>query len=352
MGKSSTRLLLAFWAFSLLFSGVALAQSSVRLQETAPDRYVVEKGDTLWGIAGKFLKDPWKWPELWRLNQEQVRNPNRIYPGDVLVLDRSQNPPQLGLESPTVKLSPRTYESPVAESIPAIRSSVIEPFLTQPLVIEPTGLDNAPRIVATQENRVYLGSGGVAYVSGLGNAAQGSYQVFRPGRALVDPETKRTVGTEAVYLGTGRVVRGGDPATFQIVTAAQEISTGDRLIEVTAPSAVQYIPHPPTMPMQARIIGLYDRLPTSEGGKTSVIALNKGRRDGVEHGHVLAIYRTGATINPTATTVGTRKVADTVTLPDERYGLVFVFRVFENISYALVMASSRPVEPGDRLQTP
>ena len=356
MSKSSTRLLLGFWAFSFLLSGLAFAQGApaggVRLQENAPDRYVVEKGDTLWSIAGRFLKDPWKWPEIWHLNQEQVRNPNRIFPGDIIVLDRSKNPPQLALEQPSVKLGPRTYETPVAQAIPAIPSSAIEPFLTQPLVIEPNGLENAPRIVATQENRVYLGPGGVAYVSGLGSSAQPSWQVFRPGRPLVDPDSQKAVGTEAVYLGTVRVVRTGEPATVQIVSAAQEISTGDRLIAVATPSVLQYVPHAPTSTVQARIIGLYDSLPTSEGGRTSVISLNKGRRDGLESGHVLAIYRAGATVSTAQGAPGPQKAATSITLPDERYGLVFVFRVFDSVSYALVMSSSRPVAPGDRLQNP
>jgi hypothetical protein len=352
MGKSSIRLLLAFFAFSLLASGVARAQGDLRLQENAPDRYIVEKGDTLWGIAGKFLKDPWKWPEIWRLNQDQVRNPHRIYPGDVIVLDRTRTPPQLTLlQGSAVKLRPRAYEQPISEAIPAIPPNVIEPFLTEPLVIEQGGLDNAPRIVATQENRVYLGPGGIAYVTGLGDSKQQAWQFFRPGRPLIDPDTGRALGIEAVFLGTGRVVRAGDPATVEIITARQEISSGDRLLAVTAPALVEYVPRAPASPLQARIISLYDRLATSEGGRTSVVSLNKGRRDGVENGHVLAIYRTGATVADVGS-AGTRRDAPRIKLPDERYGLLFVFRTFEAVSYALVMESSRPVSPGDRVQTP
>ena len=165
MRKSIILFLLAF----LVFPAWALAQGELKLQEGAPDRYIVEKGDTLWGIAGKFLKDPWRWPEVWRLNQDQIKNPHRIYPGDVIVLDRSKEPPELSMESGTIKLSPQIRAEPLAETaIPAIPPKIIEPFLSRTLVIEEGGLANAPRIVGTQEGTVYLGAGGIAYVSGIG----------------------------------------------------------------------------------------------------------------------------------------------------------------------------------------
>jgi hypothetical protein len=344
MGKSITALLLAFLA------AAALAQGDIGLQDNAPDRYIVERGDTLWDIAKKFLKDPWRWPEIWRLNQDQIRNPHRLRPGDVIVLDRRTSPPQLAVED-TVKLSPSIREEPVSQAIPAIPANVIEPFLTEPLVIEENGLQNAPRIVATEENRVNLGPGGVAYVRGLADSKQESWHVFRPGRPLVDPATNRTLGIEAVYLGLGRLVRQGDPATLQIVSARQEITSGDRLIAVNPPLATQYVPHAPTGLIEARIISLYDRLTTSEGGRHSVVSLNKGRRDGIENGHVLAVYRTGALVAQ-ASSPDSRDKEAPVRLPDERYGLVFVFRTFDNVSYALVMESSRPVTSGDRVRTP
>lgn len=360
MSKSITRLMLAFSAFTLLASGLALAQGDIRLQENAPDRYIVEKGDTLWSIASRFLKDPWRWPEVWRLNQEQIRNPHRISPGNVIVLDRSTNPPQFALQaSDTVKLSPQVYaESLASEAIPSIPANVIEPFLTQPLVIEAGGLDNAPRIVATEENRVNLGPGGLAYVSGIGASPQPTWQIFRPGQPLIDPDTQLTLGIEAVYLGTGRIVRAGDPATMQITTARQEIASGDRLIAVSTPTVNQYAPRPPRGLVQARIIGLYNSLAASEGGRNSIVSLNKGRRDGIENGFVLAILRTGATLGqPPASGMFSgmfsREAPEPqVRLPDERYGLVFVFRTFDSVSYALVMESTRAVEPGDRVQTP
>ncbi len=331
-------------------------QSPIALQENAPDRYVVEKGDTLWGIASRFLKEPWRWQELWRLNKEQIKNPHQIYPGNVIVLDRSKSPGQASL-LPTVKLSPTVRNEPVqSEAIESIPANKIEPFLTQPIVIEADGLEKAPRIVATEENRFHLGIGGIAYVSGLGDSKATVWEIFRPGRPLVDPDSQKTLGVEAIFLGTARLVKSGDPATLQIVSSKQEITKGDRLIASAGPVINRYAPHPPATFVRARIISLYDRLVTSEGGKDSIIALNKGRRDGLEMGHVLAIYRAGAVVSensdPKYNLLPSRERSPEVTLPDERYGVVFVFRVFDSVSYGLVMESSRPVTPGDIVQTP
>jgi nucleoid-associated protein YgaU len=361
MQKSIT----ALFASLLCVAAIVHAQGDVQLKENAPDSYVVQRGDTLWSIAVKFLKDPWRWPEIWRLNQEQIRNPHEIVPGSTIVLDRTgagvggvggDGQPQLRLQlgrgGATERLSPKVRSEPLAtEAIPAIPSNVIEPFLTQPLVIERGGLAKAPRIIATQESRVYLGAGGTAYVSGFGRSEAPVWQVYRQGNPLVDPDSNTTLAYEAVYLGTVRVTRPGEPATVQIVSSKQEISTGDRLVAAGPPAPVQYVPHAPKTALKGRVIGLYDGLTTSEGGRYSIVSINKGARDGVEHGHVLALYRRGATVADPESTQS-RDRAPTFSLPDERYGLVFVFRIFDNVSYALVMESSRQLTPGDVVQTP
>ncbi len=363
MQKSITAL------FALLLGTIplALAQEDAKVKDSAPDRYVVQRGDTLWSIASKFLNDQWRWPEIWRMNQEQIRNPHVISPGDVLVLDRSASPPVLRLareprgtgagasasarsSSDSVKLSPSVYDKSLTTGgIPAIPPKVIEPFLTEPLVIESGGLDRSPRVVAMEENRVNVGTGSIAYVTGLGESPV--WQVYRPGRALVDPDSRRTLGIEAVFLGTARVTRPGDPATVQIVDAKKEISAGDRLIPAPPVVVPQYVPHAPGSPIDGRIIGLYDALATSVGGRDSVVSINKGSRDGLEHGHVLAIYR-NLVIYDQQSNLRSRDSSPTIKLPPERYGLVFVFRIFDSVSYALVMESSRPVQPGDIVQTP
>lgn len=329
-----------------------LAQGEPKLQENAPDRYIVKKGDTLWSIAAKFLKDPWRWAEVWRLNQDQVKNPHRIHPGDVIVLNRAKTPPQLSVSSVTVKLSPRVRAEPLPDQpIPSIPLKNIEPFLSRPLVIEEGGLQKAPRIVGTQEGTVYLGAGGLAYVSGLGESKETNWQIFRQGHALVDPDTNKTLGFEAVFLGTARVVSLGEPATVRIISSAQEITQGDRMLPEGKPVESQYAPHAPKGFIGGRIIAVLGGLGSSEGGKNSVVSINKGSLQGLEMGHVLAIVRTGATIPDPQSTMS-RDSAPQIRLPDEPYGLLFVFRVFDRVSYALVMDSSRPVVPGDLLRAP
>jgi len=361
MQKSITALL----ALALAGAGLlALAQGDLQVKETAPDRYVVQRGDTLWSIATKFLNDQWRWPEIWRMNQEQIRNPHNISPGDVLVLDRSVSPPQLrisdagdgssgtGRGTGGVKLLSRIYAQPLAaEAIPTISPRAIEPFLTQPLIIEEGGLDKAPRIIATEENRVNVGAGNVAYVSGFGRTDERVWQVYRAGRPLVDPDNQRALGFEAVFLGTARVTREGEPATVQIVNSKKEISAGDRLIPAPPPTIPQYVPHAPSSAVSGRIIGLYDALATSMGGRDSIISINRGRRDGLEVGHVLAVYR-NVVIYDQSDYLKSRDRSPAIQLPPERYGLVFIFRTFNSVSYALVMESSRPVQGGDIVQNP
>ena len=365
MQKSITALL----ALALAGAGLlALAQGDLQVKDTAPDRYVVQRGDTLWSIATKFLNDQWRWPEIWRMNQEQIRNPHNIFPGDVLVLDRSVSPPQLRIADAGAgagpgpgpglgvaggeKLLPRIYTQPLSsEAIPAISPKSIEPFLTQPLLIEEGGLARAPRIIATEENRVNLGAGNVAYVSGFGGSDAPVWQIYRTGRPLVDPDNQRTLGFEAVFLGTAQVTRGGEPATVHIVNSKKEISAGDRLIPAPPPTIPQYVPHAPSSAVSGRIIGLYDALATSVGGRDSIISINRGTRHGLEVGHVLAVYR-NVVVYDQRDYLKSRDRSPAIQLPPERYGLAFVFRTFDSVSYALVMESSRPVQGGDIVQNP
>ncbi|HEY5290781.1 MAG TPA: LysM peptidoglycan-binding domain-containing protein [Burkholderiales bacterium] len=332
---------------------MAQQRSDAKLQDNAPDRYVVVPGDTLWSISGKFLKDPWRWPEMWKLNQEEIKNPHWIYPGDVIVLDRSGPQPELKMGD-TVRLSPRVRsEDTSKQAVASIPPRVIEPFLSRPLVIEPDGLDQAPRIIAAQADRVYLGSGDVAYVSGIKDAKLDSvWQIYRPGNPLIDPDSQKTLGYEAVFLGDSKVTNAGDPATIQIFAAQQEIGKGDRLIAAGPITLNNYAPHAPTAPIQGRIIATRGGL--RETGPQNVVTLNKGKSDGLEPGHVLALLRLGR-INeeriPHRKWFGADKV-ETTKLPDERYGLVFVFRTFDRVSYALVMSASRPVLLGDVVTTP
>lgn len=334
---------------------MAQQRAEAGLQDNAPDRYVVVQGDTLWSIAAKFLKDPWRWPEMWKLNKDEVKNPHLIFPGDVIVLDRSGENPELKIVmGDTAKLEPQIrVEDTSKQAVPSIPPRVIEPFLSRPLVIEPDGLANAPRIIAAQVDRVYLGRGDVAYVSGIKDAKLDStWQIYRPGKPLIDPVSKTTLGYEAVFLGDAKVTRIGEPATIRIFAAQQEIGKGDRLVASGPLVLNSYAPHAPVTAIQGQIIGTRGAL--GETGPQNVVTLNKGKNDGLEPGHVLALLHLGRNAEltkPKSRWYRPDKV-EVTKLPDERYGLVFVFRTFDRVSYALVMSASRPVQIFDVVNTP
>jgi LysM domain len=382
----------------LLCSYVAAAPAATTsdLAVDAPDRYVVVPGDTLWAISKRFLNDPWKWNELWKGNQEQIKNPNRIFPGDVLVLDRAAEEMRLRLlRAETVRIIPATLsqDRPI-EAIPIVPTRDIEPFLSKPLVIGLNQLNDAPRIVRTQESRVAVGAGDMAYATGV-TKNQGIYwQVFRPGSPLVDPASNETLGYVAIYLGDAKVTKMADISTVEIVNAVQEIYAGDYL--QASPREIPfdgYAPHAPAKKVDGQIIALYDQL--YETGPNAIVTLNKGTRDGVEVGTVFAIYRnlnaptftlresplwgrTGFIYNESNPRTGYQNepLSDrnspiygrigpagaqfkndktnvpVVKLPDERYGLLMVFRVFDRASFALVMGASRPVNVLDIVTNP
>ena len=343
---------LVFVLGSSLCTGASAQVGSAELKAEAPDRYTVVSGDTLWSISERYLKAPQRWPELWGMNKDTLKNPHRIYPGNVLVLDRAKG--QLTV-SATEKLTPRVRaEQTAANEIPSIPPNLIEPFLTRPLIIEADGLDNAPTIVATEENRVILGAGNVAYATGLSNTKEETWHVYRRGKALIDPESKTTLGYEATFLGTARIRTQGEPATIEIVAANQEITRGDKLVAAGLPAVPNYAPHAPSGNVRGRVMSIYGGVGTvGEGGRNSVITLNRGKADGLEVGHVLALLRLGATVGERRGMGNTDSGAGAgMRVPDERYGLVFVFRVFDRISYALVMNVSRTVKPLDVVQNP
>jgi hypothetical protein len=379
----------------------AFAQDAGVIREDAPERYTVVPGDTLWSISGRFLKDPWKWPEVWKMNQGEIKNPHRIYPGDVIVLDRAAQQLRIARSGqasgagaassearPTIRLSPRVRAEPMADAaVPAIAPSAIEPFLSRPLVVGQTELDSAPFILATQENRVAIGAGSIAYAEGLtkqpGDA--NTWQVFRRGDALIDPETNEILGYEAVQLGEARVIKLAEQSTVEITKSSQEIYAGDRLLPTAkTPPTFSYVPRAPSKPVRGRIVSTYGNL--GETGPSGIVTLSKGSRDGLEVGHVLAIYRAQSTaqfetrsspllgrqgpfgsdrprtyhaeqLTPRdhgvfASTTKAVRPEEVAKLPDERFGLVMVFRTFDRAAFGLVMQASRPVAINDVVANP
>jgi hypothetical protein len=353
-------------------AGAALAAASApMLDPKAPDRYIVVPGDTLWGISGRFLRDPWRWPQLFELNKDQIKNPHRIYPGDVIVLDRQAGRARV-IPTKTIVLSPKARVEPrEAEAIPSIPPAAIEPFLTQPRVMDQDALDAAPRIVATQENRVALGAGGRAYARGINGSPDEFWQVFRPGEPLVDPDTREPLGYEAIYLGDARVVRPGEVSILEIVKSNQEVYIGDRMFPAPKPSFPSYVPRAPEKPIKGRVIAAYGGL--AEIGVNGVVTLNRGNRDGLEVGSVLAVYRSPESATnmrhtepigdlrnsplwgrqgPTGRDETIRPPLPEENLPAERHGLLFVFRTFDKVSYALVMQATAPINVLDNVQNP
>jgi hypothetical protein len=326
-----------------LLPALAFADAS-GIRDNAPDSHVVVKGDTLWGISAKFFKSPWKWPQIWGMNKGIIRDPHWIYPGQVIVLDRANGTLRIGGgadagASPVVKLSPEVYVVPSGHgAIPSIPLKDIAPFLSQPLVVEDDELAGTPTLVGTYERHVILGNNDIAYAKGLTEGSGPLWQVYRPGKTFVDPDSNEVLGHEAIYLGDARVENFADISTVRIVKALQEINRGDRLIQTDGTPISGFVPHAPETQIAAQVISIYGGV--SQGGQDSIVTLNKGRRDGLENGHVLALYRKGEVID------------DNLTLPDTRYGLMFVFRTFDKVAYGLVMETSLPVTLLDRARTP
>lgn len=335
-------------AFAALFSAASQAQSGVRLAANAPDSYTVVRGDTLWDISGRFLEQPWRWPEVWRLNRDQIRNPHLIYPGQVILLDRSG--PWLSIGRPIGsgtqdgRLQPRVYTEQLDAALPSIPLQIIEPFLNRPLVIDGPRLEGSATIIATETSRVLTGSGDTIFAKDVGADAE-VWHVYRPARPLEDPVTGETIAWEAAYLGAARVTERGEPTTLEIVSAVEEIGVGDLMMPSERPSVFAYAPHAPEHEVEGRIVAIHRGV--SETGRLNVVALNVGERDGIERGHVLSLFR-----NRGVAEYAGEGGKENFHLPEKRYGVVFVFRVFDRVSYALVMESDGPVTIADAVRQP
>jgi len=351
----------------------------VKLQENHPDRYVVVKGDTLWDISARFLKDPWQWPKVWRMNRDQVKNPHRIYPGDVVALDMSNDQPELKLLSQqTITLDPNIrIESLEKEAVPTIQPSVIAPFLSQPMIIEADQLDSSPIIIAGEESRVAITAGSTAYANKISDGDGLHWQIYRSGKTLVDPDTKEILGTEAIYLGDANVVKYGEPAKITVTRFKEEIFPNDKLVLAVDKIPDDYIPRAPETQISGRIMTIYGGV--AETGRNSIVSINRGKTDGLEEGHVLAINRLGRLVkNPDPKLIEDAKKnkearlkelksshaakeqieaiesidPNMIKLPDERIGLVMIFRTFDRVSYALIMQAAESIHVLDTVTTP
>ncbi|MCM2320024.1 MAG: LysM peptidoglycan-binding domain-containing protein [Pseudomonas sp.] len=333
----------------LLLAAGSLAQAEVQLRDGHPQSYTVVRGDTLWDISGKFLRQPWKWPELWHANP-QVKNPHLIYPGDELSLVYVDGQPRLvlgrGESRGTIKLSPHVRSTPMAEAIPAIPLEKISSFLLSNRIVDSASeLSQAPYIVAGNAERVVSGAGDRIYARGSFADGQPVYGLFRQGKTYTDPQTGEVLGINADDIATGEVVaEEGDIATLVLSRTTQEVRMGDRLLptEERAISST-FVPSEPS----SEIDGLILDVPrgVTQVGQLDVVTLNKGRRDGLEEGNVLAIYKTGETVRD-------RITGESVKIPDERSGLLMVFRTYDKLSYGLVLNASRSLAVLDKVRNP
>ena len=359
-----------------------VAQAGVPLSAlapNAPDRYTVKTGDTLWAISGLFLTSPWRWPELWGMNQQEIRNPHRIYPGQELRLVKKDGRALLqagavptGDVAQTVRLSPRTRSELLSDNaLPTLKTHLIEPFLAEPLIIDATTLELAPRIVATQEDRVLLSRGDRAYARGPANAplsdARGkplNFRVFRNATPLRDPGTQEILGYEAQFVGKAALLssestqvskdkdRDGKPlldvvpASLDIVATKEEISTGDRLVPEPERELLNFVPRAPSSVVDGRIVSVYGSAVTN-AAQNQIVVINRGTKDGIERGHVLSLLSDGPRMQDK-----TDPSKTDIKLPDENNGLLMVFRPFERLSYGLILQIKSGVKIGDRVTTP
>jgi hypothetical protein len=357
-----------------------VAQAGVPLAElapNAPDHYTVKRGDTLWAISGMYLRHPWRWPELWGMNLQQIRNPNLIYPGQNLYLDKSNGRARLrvgeaqgpGGPMPTVRLEPHTrYESLANSALPTLRPDLIDPFLSQGIIVDEDTLAHAPRIVATQENHVMVSHGDRAFARGdattpleLGPGKPSEFRVFRDATPLKDPDTGKVLGYEAQYLGKARLVRGESttstqdngttqtdvvPATLYIESTKEEIRVGDRLLPEPPHQFLSYTPHAPQGEVKGRIVSIYGSA-VANAAQNQVVVINRGTDDGIESGDVLALLKDGRTLVDS-----TDPAHAQMKLPNERNGLLMVFSPFQKLSFALILETNDGVRVGDRFTNP
>ena len=323
-----------------------LALADELLRADHPDHYTVVRGDTLWDISARFLRSPWRWPEIWHVNP-QIANPHLIYPGDELDLVYIDGKPQLRLRRGTLKLSPRVRSTPWDGAIPTIPVDAISPFLTRHYVLEQDQLDTAPYIVDFADEHIIGGAGQKAYVRSIDQEDALKFEIVRPGGPYKDADSGEILGYEAAYIGTSKLQRTGDPATVYINSTELEAVIGDRVIPAGDDKATaNFTPHAPAMPIEGNIIAVMNGV--SQIGQYNVVVLDRGARDGLNAGTVLRVDQRGETIRD----VVTPDSRDTVTLPDEEAGLLMVFRSFERVSFGLVLHATRVMHINDKVRNP
>ncbi len=345
---------------------VTQAADESALRGDRPDRYTVQKGDTLWGISGRFLKEPWRWPELWRMNRDQIRNPHLIYPGNVLVLDKIGDDYRLRMagDQETLRVSPQVRVSELDRApVPSIPAQDIEPWLTRSLVVSEEFFAKAAKIVSARAQKLMLTKGDAVYAFGVDRKSGDQWSIYRRGQPLRAIGAREVLGYEAVFVGTARLDRHADVSRMIIDGVEQEIAVGDFLVPTPAKSVFAYVPRAPERDVYGHVIAL----PQGVGGvgKPGFVTIDLGADSDIEVGHVLAVFRRGGQMRDPRDfddpLIFDSKVDQTqylplperyVAFPDDRIGLVFVFRVFDRVAYGFVVDAELPLEVGDIVRTP
>ncbi len=397
-------------AFSVHFTlGVAIlwiglsatfGVQAVELAEDAPEVYTVRTGDTLWSIAGRFLRDPWLWPEVWEANDE-VGDPNRIYPGERLRLTRVAGQPKVVRDTGggaaggmrVVKLSPRVRVSALDAPVPTIPVASIAPFLSQPRVADSDDIKRVPYVVGFADDRTIAGTSDSVFVRRIPTNAVSQFQILRPGDALRDPETNRILGYEATFIGNATLERAGDPAILTVTSAEREVSIGDRVIPASLEAALEnFLPRPAPRGTRGQILSVMNGV--SQIGQYDIVILNRGKHDQIASGHVFEVFRGGELARdeirdgsanwnwrkespltgsfwvgdewsfdgwlrnepdpnePLPLHADFRRDRGTYIRPYQRAGILMVFRTFDRVSFALVLNANKPMRVGDQIAPP
>jgi len=325
------------------------------LNPNAPDSYVVKHGDTLWGIAKVFLRDPWFWPEIWQVNP-QVQNPHLIYPGDTLRLVYIEGKPTIMLQrGDSARVLPRVRSQPLEGAVTAIPYETVAAFMSRPSVLAKEQIKAAPYVLATRDMHVVMSDGDTLYARGFSAPVElgTHYNVVHVGDALRDPDDNRIVGYDGIFTGAGHVTRIGDPTTLIMTESARETEPGDKLFAGGVDVPLDFIPAPPRSKVNGRIMAVANGVTVI--GQYEVVVINRGARDGLAPGNVMAVFETGDVIRDTANKgfLSTSRLASQkVRLPDERNGTFMVFKTFENMSYGLIMEATNIIRVGDRVENP
>ena len=309
-----------------------------------PNEYVVQVGDTLWDIAGTFLKDPWYWPEIWYVNPDIV-NPHLIYPGDVLGLVYIDGQPRItNVRASTYRMSPQARVTPLTESISSIPYEDVAAFLSSGVVLEKNQADSLPYLLETRGDHLIAAAGNEIYVRGITQDTPGvRFSVVHVGDPLYDPDDNRLIGYQGISVGEGRLRRGGDPATVALTDTKMEAKPGDRLLPEEVDIPLNFFPRSPSSAIDGRIISVVGGV--TQIGQYMVVVLNRGSSNGLSVGDVLTVFQTGEEVDD-------RFGGGTVRLPEEEAGTVMIFKTYDRISYGLVMEATQAIHIHDMVRNP